>query len=125
MLKTHSIVKRLYSQRSIVYFGDGASWHLGPEFRECPFYSLFWKNQPGLYSINYIEQIFSLVRYMFRARPYVKSYHQEVNLLYQVFAECNKFIANTGFERNHVRALLNMTRRFWPDIQTRKKLKKD
>lgn len=123
MTKTHSIVKKYYPSQPVMYFGDRASWHLGPEFQRSPIFKIFKCNQPGLFSINYIEQLFSVIRYLFRTRPFVRLYHEEVALLYHIFKTSNQLIQESGFERNHVRALFHIMQRFWPDIRLNKYLK--
>lgn len=125
LAKTHNLVCQLYPDKKIVYFCDRASWHQGPIIKETSLFKLIVFNQPGLYQINHIEQLFSLVRYLFRSRRIVKNLSEEILSIYHLMMESNTRIKDSSFEKNHVRSLLEMLKRFWDLRGSRKMIKRN
>ena len=49
-------------------------------------------NTPGFYTLNYIENIFSMFRYFLRSRLLIDTRDQELNVIVKIAFRCYKFI---------------------------------
>lgn len=109
----YSTLELFYSKnlsKTPVIFNDQATWHRGSAIQASPIWPVLHFNTPGLYQLNYIENIFSYIKAQFRMRPFAPNLEAEINNIVRIFHKARKSILQRGFYRNHLRAIIKYSR---------------
>lgn len=111
LVSTYAALKRSDPGLRHAVFMDNASFHTGLCMKNHPLEGIIIYNLPGLYMLNYIENIFSMFRYFFRSRPVVDTREQELQEIVKIAFRCNRLIPKSRYFYNHIRAVRDMLKK--------------